>query len=124
VFASGFEASAAIDMSAIMAPENLPKVRKAIDEEFARAIKDGFSEEEVKLGREGLLKLRSLSRAQDSNLARSLGRQAELSRSFAFAKAIDEKLSKMSAAEVDAAFKKYFVPERFYTVSAGSLEKK
>jgi zinc protease len=121
---SAFENATTFTASAIMAPANLPKVRKAFDEELARALKDGFTEAEVKLGRAGLLQLRKLSRAQDDGLVGTLTSNVIVGRNMSNAAQIDAKLAAMSAAEVNAALRKYIKPDDFYFVSAGSFDKK
>src|SRR5205823_5312890 len=45
--ASSFEPNATIGMSAIFAPQNLGKLRTALSDEFARAVRDGFTDAEV-----------------------------------------------------------------------------
>ena len=44
---SSFEANSPMILYAIFAPENRERVRAGIDEELARALKDGFTEAEV-----------------------------------------------------------------------------
>jgi zinc protease len=109
--------------SAIFAPQNLPKVRKAFDEEVARALKDGFTEAEVKQGVESLLSLRRLSRAQDAGLVGVLTTNATTGRDMKLAAQQDAQLGKLTASEVNAALRKYIKPETFVYVVAGSLDK-
>ncbi|MEJ7607319.1 MAG: insulinase family protein [Bryobacteraceae bacterium] len=53
---------------AIAAPQNVAKVEAAFKEELARAIKDGFTEQEIAEGKKGWLQGRDVSRANDSEL--------------------------------------------------------
>src|SRR3546814_7985742 len=53
---SSFEPTATWTLSAIYAPQNRERLEKAIDEELARALKDGFTNEEIKNGVPALLK--------------------------------------------------------------------
>ncbi|MGZ8260105.1 MAG: M16 family metallopeptidase, partial [Caldimonas sp.] len=107
-----FEPHSGWAVQAIFAPQNQPRVEAALREELARSIAEGFSQDELDRGRSGLLRARRLGRAQDSALAAQLVADQELSRSFAFAQAIDSALEKLTLAEVNAAWRKYIDPAR------------
>ncbi len=109
--------------TAICAPQNLPKVRKAFDEEVARALKDGFTDTEVKQGIESLLSLRRLGRAQDAGLVGVLSTNVATNRDMKLAAQQDAQMSKLTTADVNAALRKYIKPETFVYVVAGSLDK-
>ena len=72
---NNFEPNSSWLASAIFAPQNRAKVESALREEIARALKDGFSAQELDEGRSGLLSFRRLSRAQDDVLASQLAIQ-------------------------------------------------
>ena len=59
-------------------------MRAGIAEEFARALKDGFTEAEVADAKRALLQARRISRAQDGALAGALAQQAYLGRTWDF----------------------------------------
>jgi len=104
---SSFEPSATWSFYAITAPENRERVEAAINEEFARALADGFSEEEVSAGIEALLNYRQLARAQDSVLASAWLTYLDTGRSFAWSAAIDRKLQALNADAVNRALRKH-----------------
>ncbi len=106
---------------ATMAPENLQRVRRAFDEELKRALKDGFTEDEVARGRQGLLRLRYQSRAHDAGLAGILLANAAVGRDLSLSARVDARLAKLTAAEVNAALRRYLKPESLYFVASGSL---
>ena len=70
---------------ATFAPENRDKLRAAVAEELARAVKDGFTPAEVETAKRALLELRRNARAQDGAVVRGLMSQAYLDRTWAFA---------------------------------------
>ena len=121
---SSFEANTPLTVEAIFAPENLTRLRAALTEELARAVRDGFTDREVADAKKAILQERALSRAQDSGLASDLTRQAYLGRTFAYAGEIDAKITGLSTAEINATLRKYVRPDAFVEVYAGDFAKK
>ena len=119
--ASSFEPSGAWQMYAIYAPQNRTKLEATIREEIDLLKKDGFSEQEVKDGIEALLNYRRLSRAQDGAVAGGWIDLLEANRTFAFTGEIDRKLQALTAADVNAAFRKYFDAAAFTSSYAGDF---
>ncbi|HUG22265.1 M16 family metallopeptidase [Piscinibacter sp.] len=108
--------------SAIFAPENQPKVEAALKDELARVLKDGFTAQELAEGRAGLLNFRRLSRAQDGSVAGLWARHLYVGRTFAKTAEIDAALEKLSLAEVNAALRKYILPEQAVSAYAGDFK--
>jgi zinc protease len=108
--------------SAIFAPQNLAKVEAAFKEELARALKDGFTAQELAEGKRGLLAFRQLSRAQDRNLAGGLANNLDLGRTFAVSARVDEALSKLTLEQVNAALRTYVTPDSFTSAVAGDFK--
>ena len=119
---SQFEPNSDWQASAIFAPQNRAKVEDAFREELARALKDGFSANELEEGRRGLLNFRRLSRAQDSTVAHALTNNLYLGRSFAISARVDAALAQLSVAQVNAALRKYIRPEALVTALAGDFK--
>jgi zinc protease len=107
---------------AIFAPANRAKVEAAFKEEVERALKEGFSERELAEGKQGLLNFRSLSRAQDGNLAAAWARNLDLGRTFAFAGQIDERLKALTLEQVNAALRRYVDPSKLVVGVAGDFK--
>ena len=63
--ASPLDKSGVFITFAIYAPQNVERLEAAFKEEIARALKDGFTEDEVKAAKSGWLQSRQVSRAQD-----------------------------------------------------------
>ena len=110
------------EASAIFAPQNQAKVEAAFKEEVAKALKDGFTTQELSEGQLGLLNFRRLSRAQDATLARALANNLYLERSFAKAAQVDAALAALTVPQVNAALKKYIRPDGFATAFAGEFK--
>jgi zinc protease len=108
--------------SAIFAPQNQTKVEKAYKEELARALKDGFTAQELAEGQRGLLNFRRLSRAQDGSIAASWARNLYLGRTFKRSAEVDEELAKLTVADVNAALRKYMKPDQLVSVFAGDFK--
>ena len=68
--ASSWEPNTTISISAIFAPENLERLRRAVQDEVERAQLEGFGVEEVADGKRALLQQRHLARSQDSRSIR------------------------------------------------------
>lgn len=108
--------------SAIFAPQNLAKVEGAFKEELMRALQDGYTAQELEEGKRGLLAFRSLSRAQDRNLAAALASNLDLGRTFALSARVDEALGRLTLEQVNTALRKHLKPESFITAVAGDFK--
>jgi zinc protease len=119
---SQHEANSPWQASAIFAPGNRAKVQAAFEEEIARSLKDGFGEQEVTEGRNGLLSFRRLSRSQDAILASALANNLNLGRTFALSAKVDAALEAMTTQQVNDALRKYLKPQDFVLVFAGDFK--
>jgi zinc protease len=86
---NSFEENSQLNMYAIFAPQNRDRLNKAIGEELARALKDGFTDAELADAKRSLLQARRIARAQDPSLAGGLLSQAYLGRTWDYAQKID-----------------------------------
>lgn len=120
---SSYEPTASWMVYAIYAPENRDRLETAIKEELARAVKDGFTPEEIKDGIAALLNYRKLSRAQDSVLASAWIGYLDRGRTFEWSAQIDEKIAALTPDTVNAALRKYLQPSAFSTAVAGDFAK-
>jgi len=108
--------------SAIFAPQNGAKVEQAYREELAKAVTDGFSEQEVASAKAALLNFRRLARAQDDRLAQALQRNLDLDRTFAFAARVDAALAALQAGPVSQALRAQIKPELMAFMLAGDFK--
>ncbi|HEX3063436.1 MAG TPA: insulinase family protein, partial [Usitatibacter sp.] len=124
VTVSPYEPRASFTTAAIYAPQNLGRLEKAFEEELAHAAAQGFTEAQLRDAKSGLLQERTLSRAQDAELADTLTDRLDVDRTLAFDKKVDADIAAATLAQVNAAFHKYVDPARLTTVRAGDFEKK
>ena len=91
-------------------------------EEVARALKEGFTAQELAEGQRGLLSFRRLSRAQDASLAGALGNNLYLGRTFEFSARVDAALAALTTEQVNAALRRYIKPDGFVIAFAGDFK--
>ena len=108
---------------AIFAPQNQARVEQGFREEIARALKDGFTVQELDEAKKGLLSARSHARAQDGVLASALANNLYLGRTFAVSQKVDEAIAAATLDAVNAALRKYLKPEQIDAVFAGDFKR-
>jgi len=122
--ASSLDASGSFTTTAIYAPQNVARLEAVFKEEIARALKDGFTAEEVEAAKKGYLQSRQVSRAQDGELVGRLGNYLFINRTLAFDAALDKRLQALTPEQINAAMRKYITPERITIIKAGDFAKK
>jgi len=121
---SAYEPSGDWTLYAIHAPQNSQKLEKAVREEIERALRDGFTDQEVKDGVAALLNYRKLARAQDDVLASAWIRYMQQGRSFEWSEKIDQALAALTAADVNAALRATMKPGGFSSALAADVSQK
>jgi zinc protease len=121
--ASPFDAAASFRFSAIFAPQNRSRVEQALRDELARAVKGGFTAQEVAAGKKALLEARRLARTQDRALASRIGLYSYVGRSFAWDVDLEARIAALTPAQVGQALRKYIDPARLSLVTAGDFRK-
>jgi zinc protease len=119
---SSYEANSGWRVSAIFAPQNQPKVETAFNEELARSLKGGFTQQEVDEARASLLKSRQLNRAQDGIVSNVLASNLERQRTFAMSQRIDDALAALTLEQVNAAWRRYIDPAKLVMVWGGDFK--
>ena len=99
-------------INATAAPQNLAKLEVAIKEELTRALKDGFTAEELAKAKSGLLQQRVQARASDGTVAGGWNSNLYLKRSWAWSQAMDDKIQALTLEQVNDAFRRYISPEK------------
>ena len=120
--ANSIDESARFLTYAMYAPENLEKLEMAFNEEIQKALKDGFTAEELADAKKGWLQNQQVRRAQDGSLASSLNSYMYLNRDMSWDAALEDKISNLKIDEVNGALKKHLKPEKFVVVKAGDFE--
>ena len=108
--------------SAIFAPSNLAAAEAAVREEIERALREGFTEEEVRDARAALLRFGQLQRAQDGALASTLATQLDLGRTMAWTSRREEAISRVTREQAHAALKRYLQPGAFVVGVGGDFK--
>ena len=116
-----FDAHAQWHMVAIAAPQNVAKVHAALNEELARALRDGFTAEELKRAKDAIAAASRLARAQDASLAGAFASFVERGKTPRYLAELDALRARLTLAEVNAAFRKYILPERMVYGEAGDF---
>ena len=107
---------------AIYNPENKDKLMAAYKEELTKWVNEGITQEELDAAKTGIIQSRQTARANDGQLAGKLSSNLFLGRTMQFDKTMDEKLQKLTVAEVNAAIKKYINPAKMSYVKAGDFK--
>jgi zinc protease len=106
---------------AICAPQNLPKVQKALVEEIQRAIDKGFTQEELDTARTGYLQAREGGRSKDSSVAGTLVRYQFLNRRYTWDEAYENKIRALKPEQLQAALKKYIQVSKMSFFKSGDI---
>lgn len=115
--------SAALLAFAIYNPANAAKLEAAFKEEVEKAVREGFTAEEVEAAKVGWLQSRQVSRAQDNELGRRLNNYRFLGRRITWDADLETKVKALTAQQVSAAFAKYIKLEKFNIIKAGDFAK-
>jgi len=123
IVAGDIDRAGMFSLSAIAAPQNLNRLDAAIGSELARAVKDGFTAEELAGAKSGLLQKRVQNRSQDRILASGWASFLYLGQTFEWSRQFERKLAAVTLPELNAAFRKAIDPARLSVVIAGDQSK-
>ena len=121
--ASALDESGTFLTFAIYAPQNAQKLEAAYKEEIARALKDGFTDQEVKEAKSGYLQNAQVGRAQDQALAGKLSNYLFLDRTLAWDGSLEKRIAALAPDEIAAAMRRHIDPSKITIVKAGDFEK-
>jgi len=108
---------------AIAAPQNVSRVEKAFGEELARALKDGFTADEVAAAKKGWSQSRQVSRSSDDSLCRMLASRDFDGRTMAWDAALEQKVMSLTPEQVLEALRRHLDPSAMTIVKAGDFIK-
>jgi zinc protease len=121
--ASSLDKTGSLLVYAIYAPQNAAKLEAAIKEEVARALREGFTDDEVKAAKAGWLQSQQVTRAQDNSLAGRLNTLNYLGRTVTWDGEFEKRVGALTPADIRAALTKHVDPERISFVKAGDFAK-
>lgn len=107
---------------AIYNPENKDKLIAAYKDEMTKMLTNGFTEDELKQAKSGIVQYRQNSRTNDGNLAGKLSSYLRLDRTMTWDQSFDDQLQKLTVADVNAAMKKYLDVNKISFVKAGDFK--
>jgi zinc protease len=107
---------------AISNPDNAPKVHVAIQEELAKLLEKGITAEELEAAKAGYLQEQQVQRTEDRAIVQMLEAYAFIGRDMKFVADFEEKISKLTVEDVNAALKKHIDPKRLFIVQAGDFK--
>ncbi len=107
---------------AISNPDNAPKVHEAIQDELKKLLENGITAEELEAAKAGYLQEQQVQRTEDRAIVQTLESYAFIGRDMTFVAAFEDRISKLTVEEVNAALKKHIDPERLFIVQAGDFK--
>ena len=107
--------------SAIFAPANLAQAESAFREELDRALREGFTEEELGDAKAALLKFSQLSRAQDEDLAAGLATDLSLGRTLQWSAQLEERIGRVTREQAHAALRRHLRPDALVMAVGGDF---
>jgi len=106
---------------AIAAPQNIEKVEAAFREEVERALKDGFTPEEIAAAKSGYLQSRQMSRSQDNRLAGTMASRLFQGRTLAWDEDFERQIDALTADQIVSALRRHLDPAKMTIVKAGDF---
>lgn len=108
---------------AIAAPQNTPKVEADFNEELARALKDGFTADEVEKAKKTWLDQRIQSRTEEGSVASILLQRERWGRTLLWDAKREAAVAALTPQQVNDAFKRYVDPSNVTIVKGGDFKK-
>jgi zinc protease len=100
-------------------PVNGPKVEASFKDELVKTLKEGFTEAEVAKSKQAYLDARMVARASDAGLLGQLASHEQLGRTMQWDEQLEAKIRALTAAQINAAFRKHIDPAALTIVKAG-----
>jgi zinc protease len=101
----------------------MPKVEAAFNEELARALKDGFTADEVAKAKKTWQDERAVARAEESSIASLLMIRERWSRTLEWDAKLEAAVAALTPERVNEAFKRHVDPAAVSIVKGGDFKK-
>jgi zinc protease len=121
--AASKEKNGSFRVNAIAAPQNIEKVEVATKEELARALRDGFTAEEVAAAKSGWLQTQNVNRSGDAPLAAMLGSRDFDDLTMAWDADLERKVSALTPQQIVEALRRHLDLSALSIVKAGDFKK-
>ncbi|MDR3699451.1 MAG: pitrilysin family protein [Candidatus Sulfopaludibacter sp.] len=109
--------------SAIAAPQNMPKVEADFNDELAKALKDGFTADEVEKAKKTWLEERAVARAEEASIANLLMTRERWGRTLDWDARMETAVAALTPSQVNDAFKRHVDPAAISIVKGGDFKK-
>ena len=109
--------------SAIAAPQNMAKVEADFNDELAKALKDGFTDDEVAKAKKMWLDDRALGRSEEGSLANLLDQRERWGRTMLWDAKLEAQVSALTTQQINDAFRKHVDPKDVSIVKGGDFKK-
>ena len=109
--------------NAIAAPQNMPKVEADFNEEITKALKDGFTAEEVEKAKTAWLDEQKVARTEETSLASLLLSRERWSRTMDWDAKREAAVSALTVQQVNEAFRKHIDPAAISIIKGGDFKK-
>ena len=106
---------------AISAPQNTPKVEASFVDELRKALRNGFTAEEVATAKKAYRDERTVARSQEALLARTILINEQYGRTMKWDEELDAKIAALTPGEINAAFQRNINPDALTIVKAGDF---
>jgi zinc protease len=110
-------------VNAIAAPQNVAKVEAAVKEELEKAVKDGFTAEEVAAAKSGWLQSRKVARSADNALAGTLAAHDFDEVTMRFDADLENRVGALTPQQIQDALKRHLDMQALSIVKAGDFKK-
>jgi zinc protease len=124
IFAHPVDVSGHFLAWALCAPQNLDKSLAAMLEEIRRLLKDGVSEKELDEAKKSYAKNWDSRIADDDFVSAELAQGLFLERTFTYWRDLNDKIQRLTPAEISAAAQRFIKPDGLAIVRAGDLAKR
>jgi zinc protease len=122
--ADPFDPYARLSVFAIYNPINVAKVIEGVDDELAKLVQNGVTDEELEKAKKGYLQQRQVQRTNDGSLAGQLASHLYVGRTMRFEADEEAKIAALTVEEVNAAIRKRLDPKKLTVVTAGDFAKR
>jgi len=110
--------------NAIFAPQNADRLVAAFREEVERAVRDGFTPEEVAAAKRGWQQQRDVSRATDAQLTFTIHNGLFLGRTLTWDADLEARVQALTPEQINQAMRRHIDPARITIVKAGDFARR
>jgi zinc protease len=101
----------------------MPKLEAVFNEELAKVLKEGFTEDEIAKAKQAWLEQRRVSRAEDSSIASTLLSRERWERTMLWDEKLEAAVSALTARQVNEALRRHLDPAALSIVKGGDFKK-